>query len=81
MSPSDLLPETSFPRARPISCTGSHSAVMVGLNFNLLEQLTFYGAYHTNKWNQVGGGLLLLRPLVHAGSSPVTVCWWSAPCS
>lgn len=26
---------------------------MAGLNFNLLDQLTFYGAYHTNKWNQL----------------------------
>lgn len=27
---------------------------MGGLNFNLLEQLTFYGSYHNNKWNQAG---------------------------
>jgi len=25
---------------------------MAGLNFNLLDQLAFYGAYHNNKWNQ-----------------------------
>lgn len=25
----------------------------MGLNFDLLEQLTFYGSYHHNKWNQV----------------------------
>lgn len=26
---------------------------MAGLNFNLLDQLAFYGAYHNNKWNQL----------------------------
>lgn len=34
---------------------------MAGLNFNLLDQLTFYGAYHSNKWNQASL-LLLLHP-------------------
>lgn len=29
---------------------------MPGLNCNLLDQLAFYGAYHNNKWNQVGQG-------------------------
>ena len=24
-----------------------------GLNFDLLQQLTFYGAYHSNPWNQL----------------------------
>lgn len=26
---------------------------MAGLTFNLVDQLTFYGSYHTNKWNQL----------------------------
>jgi uncharacterized membrane protein YGL010W len=26
---------------------------MAGLNLNLLDQLTFYGSYHSNKWNQL----------------------------
>lgn len=26
---------------------------MLGFNFNLREQLTFYGSYHNNFWNQV----------------------------
>jgi 2-hydroxy fatty acid dioxygenase len=26
---------------------------MAGLNLNLLDQLTFYGSYHSNKWNQI----------------------------
>eukprot|EP01025_Chloroclados_australasicus_P052103 TRINITY_DN6063_c1_g1_i1.p1 TRINITY_DN6063_c1_g1~~TRINITY_DN6063_c1_g1_i1.p1 ORF type:complete len:200 (-),score=4.20 TRINITY_DN6063_c1_g1_i1:507-1073(-) len=26
---------------------------MLGFNFDLLDQLTFYGAYHNNKWNQI----------------------------
>lgn len=26
---------------------------MGGLNLSLLDQLTFYGSYHTNKWNQI----------------------------
>lgn len=26
---------------------------MLGLNFDLLEQLTFYGSYHNNRWNQL----------------------------
>ena len=26
---------------------------VMGLNFDLLEQLTFYGSYHSNKWNQL----------------------------
>ncbi|KAK3260239.1 hypothetical protein CYMTET_30790 [Cymbomonas tetramitiformis] len=26
---------------------------MLGFNFNLLEQLSFYGAYHTKFWNQI----------------------------
>lgn len=45
---------------------------MVGLNFNLLDQLTFYGAYHTNKWNQVrrrSTAVPASSPR-HAGSSP-----------
>lgn len=25
----------------------------MGLNTNLLEQLSFYGAYHHNRWNQL----------------------------
>ena len=25
---------------------------ILGLNTDLLEQLTFYGSYHRNKWNQ-----------------------------
>jgi len=25
----------------------------MGLNFDLLEQLAFYGSYHSNKWNQL----------------------------
>lgn len=48
---------------------------MVGLNFNLLDQLTFYGAYHTNKWNQAGL-LLLLRPFAMQAAA-LTVCWRS----
>eukprot|EP00878_Enallax_costatus_P014128 GHUV01014777.1.p1 GENE.GHUV01014777.1~~GHUV01014777.1.p1 ORF type:complete len:199 (+),score=17.39 GHUV01014777.1:2-598(+) len=30
----------------------SPGSTMGSLNFNLLEQLTFYGSYHNNKWNQ-----------------------------
>jgi 2-hydroxy fatty acid dioxygenase len=26
---------------------------ILGFNFNLLDQLTFYGSYHANKWNQL----------------------------
>jgi hypothetical protein len=33
---------------------------IMGLNFDLLEQLTFYGSYHTNKWNQVSTWHLLV---------------------
>jgi uncharacterized membrane protein YGL010W len=33
---------------------------MAGLNLNLLDQLTFYGSYHSNKWNQAS--LLLHLP-------------------
>eukprot|EP00878_Enallax_costatus_P006710 GHUV01007035.1.p1 GENE.GHUV01007035.1~~GHUV01007035.1.p1 ORF type:complete len:264 (+),score=40.52 GHUV01007035.1:2-793(+) len=31
----------------------SPGSTMGSLNFNLLEQLTFYGSYHNNKWNQL----------------------------
>ncbi|KAF6265193.1 hypothetical protein COO60DRAFT_1034201 [Scenedesmus sp. NREL 46B-D3] len=29
----------------------------MGLNFDLLEQLTFYGSYHNNKWNQASADI------------------------
>jgi len=38
----------------------------MGLNFNLEDQLAFYGEYHNNKWNQ----------LIHVLFVPLI--WWSA---
>lgn len=26
---------------------------VLGFNFDLMEQLSFYGAYHSNRWNQL----------------------------
>lgn len=37
---------------QPVSNKNKVQTKMPGLNFSLLDQLTFYGAYHTNKWNQ-----------------------------
>jgi hypothetical protein len=34
-----------------------------GLNFNLLDQLTFYGSYHSRGWNQVIHFIFV--PLIH----------------
>lgn len=43
----------------------------MGLNVNLVDQLTFYGSYHANKWNQ----------LIHFVFVPLifwTACVWLA---
>lgn len=34
-----------------------------GLNFNLMDQLTFYGSYHTRGWNQAIHFVFV--PLIH----------------
>ena len=34
-----------------------------GLNFNLMDQLTFYGSYHSRPWNQ--GIHFVFVPLIH----------------
>lgn len=31
----------------------SRTVAFMGFNFNLKDQLTFYGSYHNNKWNQL----------------------------
>jgi hypothetical protein len=49
---------------------------MAGLNFNLLDQLTFYGAYHSNKWNQAS--LLLLRHLSGFSLRTSSLVWYSS---
>jgi hypothetical protein len=57
----DLLFRKSEPTVGLRRATGfiGSTSVMAGLNLNLLDQLTFYGSYHSNKWNQASLLLLL----------------------